>query len=91
MISYDWPKTHSEQLLTPSSNHSLMWKGHTARRNRWNQADLENGTSAHIVSHLEREPELNDSEAADELQVNTLSHQTEFWEAQTSITPLQKT
>ena len=41
-----------------------------------NQAHLENGTYEQIVTHLERELELNGSEAPDELQINTLSHNT---------------
>ena len=41
-----------------------------------NQAHLENGTYEQIVIHLERELELNGSEAPDELQINTLSNNT---------------
>ena len=41
-----------------------------------NQAHLENGTSEQIVTHLERELELNSVEALDELQINTVSHNT---------------
>ena len=37
------------------------------------QAHLENGTYEQIVTHLERELELNGSEAPDELQINTVS------------------
>ena len=37
-----------------------------------NQAHLENGTCEHIVTHLERELELNGLEAPDELQINTV-------------------
>ena len=40
-----------------------------------NQAHLENGTSEQIVSHLEKKLELNDSEAPDELQLNTVTQQ----------------
>ena len=40
-----------------------------------NQAHLENGTYEQIVTHLERELELNGLEAPDELQINTVSHQ----------------
>ena len=36
------------------------------------QAHLENGTYEHIVSHLERELELNGLEAPDEMQLNTM-------------------
>ena len=39
-----------------------------------NQAHLENSTYEQIVTHLERELELNGLEAPDELQINTLSH-----------------
>ena len=39
-----------------------------------NQANLENGTYEQIVTHLERELELNGLEALDELQINTVSH-----------------
>ena len=41
-----------------------------------NQALPENGTNEQIVKHLEKEFELNCLEAPDELQVNTLSHNT---------------
>ena len=39
-----------------------------------NQAHLENGTYEQIVTHLEREKELNGLEATDELHINTVSH-----------------
>ena len=42
-----------------------------------NQAHLENGTYEQIFTHLERELELNDEKAPDELQINTVSHNTE--------------
>ena len=41
-----------------------------------NQAHLGNGTYEQIVTHLERELELNGLQAPDELQVNTVSHNT---------------
>ena len=41
-----------------------------------NQAHLENGTYQQIVTHLEKELELNGLEAPDELQINTVSHNT---------------
>ena len=41
-----------------------------------NQAHLENGTYEQIVSHLERELELNGLEAPDELPLNTVTQQT---------------
>ena len=41
-----------------------------------NQAHLENGTYKQIVTPLERELELNGLEATDELQINTVSHNT---------------
>ena len=37
----------------------------------------ENGTYEHIVTHLEKELELNGSEAPDELQINNVSHNAE--------------
>ena len=40
-----------------------------------NQAHLENGTYKQIVSHLERELELNGLEAPDEMQLNTVMQQ----------------
>ena len=40
-----------------------------------NQALLENGTYEQIVSHLERELELNGLEAADEIPINTVTQQ----------------
>ena len=42
-----------------------------------NQAHLENGTNEQIVTHLEMELELNGLEAFDELQINTVIHNTE--------------
>ena len=41
-----------------------------------NQAHLENGTYERIVTHPEKEIELNGLEAPDELQINTVSHKT---------------
>ena len=41
-----------------------------------NQAHLENGTYEQVVTHLERELELNGMEAPDELQIKTVSHNT---------------
>ena len=41
-----------------------------------NQAHLENGTYEQIVTHLERELELNGLEAPDKLQIKTVSHNT---------------
>ena len=41
-----------------------------------NQAHLENGTYEQIVTHLEKELELNGWEATDELQISTVSHNT---------------
>ena len=41
-----------------------------------NQAHLENGTYEQIVTHLERELELNGLEAPDDLQIQTVSHNT---------------
>ena len=40
-----------------------------------NQAHLENGTYEQIVSHLERELELNDLDAPDEMPMNTVTQQ----------------
>ena len=41
-----------------------------------NQAPLENGTYEQIVTHLEKELDLKGLEAPDELQINTVSHNT---------------
>ena len=41
-----------------------------------NQAHFENGTYEQIVTHLEKELELNGFEALDELEINTASHNT---------------
>ena len=41
-----------------------------------NQVHLENSTYEQIVTHLEKELELNGLEAHDELQINTVSHST---------------
>ena len=40
-----------------------------------NQAHLENGAYEQIVSHLEKELELNGLEAPDEMQINTVTQQ----------------
>ena len=40
-----------------------------------NQAHFENGTYEQIVTHLEKELELNGLEASAELQINTVSQQ----------------
>ena len=42
-----------------------------------NQAYLENGTNEQLVTHLEKYLELNVLEASDELQINTVTHNTE--------------
>ena len=39
-----------------------------------NQAHLENGTYEQIVTHLEKELELNSLEPLDETQMNTVTH-----------------
>ena len=44
-------------------------------KKRINQAQLENGTYEQIVSHLERELELNGLEAPDDLQTNTVTQE----------------
>ena len=41
-----------------------------------NQAHLENGTHEQIMTHLEKELKLNGLEAPEELQINTVSHNT---------------
>ena len=46
------------------------------RKNSINPAHLENGTYEQIVTHLENELELNGLESRDELQINTVSHNT---------------
>ena len=43
---------------------------------KMHQVHLENGTHEQIVTHLESELELNGLEAPDELQINTVSHNT---------------
>ena len=40
------------------------------------RAHLQNGTFEQIITHLQRELELNSLEAPDELQINTVSHNT---------------
>ena len=49
-----------------------------------NQAHLENGTYEQIVTHLERDLELNGLEAPDELQINTVSQEITNANADTS-------
>ena len=44
------------------------------KKNKKKQAYLENGTYEHIVTHLERELELNSLESLDETQMNTMTH-----------------
>ena len=70
----NWPITHSEELPRRSPNNSFTPKGQNTWENSKNQANLENGTYEQIVTHLERELELNGLEAPDELQTNTVSH-----------------
>ena len=70
----NWPKTHSELLPTPSLNNSYTPKCQPHLKKSINRAHLENGTYKQIVTHLERELELNGLEAPDELQINTVSH-----------------
>ena len=57
-----------------------------------NQAPLENGTYEQILSHLERELELNGLEAPEELHINTdlTSHKTKLQKPQTNLPSLQK-
>ena len=57
-----------------------------------NQVHLENGTYEQIVSHLEKELELNSLEAPDELQINTdaESHTTKPGKTQINLPPLRK-
>ena len=43
-----------------------------------NQAHLENGTYEQIVTHLEKELELNSLEYPDETQMNTVTHKRQF-------------
>ena len=52
-----------------------------------NQAHLENGTYEQIVSHLERELELNGLEAPDEMPINTVTHKPH---SKTLISPDQR-
>ena len=48
---------------------------HPHLKNSINQAHLENGTYEKIVSHLEKELELNGLEAPDEMPINTMTQQ----------------
>ena len=50
-------------------------KMHPHLKKSINQAHLENGTYEQIVSHLERELELNGLEAPDEMPINTVTQQ----------------
>ena len=53
----------------------LIYQNATHLKKSINQARLEIGTYDQIVTHLEKELELNGSEAPDELQKNTASQQ----------------
>ena len=58
-----------------------------------NQVHLENGTYEQIVSHLERELELNGLEAPHEMQkkhCGATRLTTKLWKVQTNLPPLQK-
>ena len=60
-----------------------------------NRAHLENGRNEKIVSHLEKELELNGLEAPDELHINTVTqqttqHTTKPRKTQTNLLPQQK-
>ena len=59
----------------PSLNRAYMPKCHHTWKKSINQAHLEDGTYEQIVTHLERKLELNALEAADKLQINTVSQQ----------------
>ena len=67
---------HSELLLKRSSNNSYTPKCHPPHlKKSINQAHLEKGTYEQIVSHLEKELEMNGLEAPDALQINTVKQQ----------------
>ena len=57
-----------------------------------NQGHLQNGTYEQIVSHLERELQLNGPEAPDEVHLSTVTQQvtTKLRKTQTNVPPLQK-
>ena len=65
---------HSELLLKRSSNNSCLPKCPHLKKSI-EQAHLENGPYEQIVSHLEKELELNGLEAPNELQINTVTQQ----------------
>ena len=50
-------------------------KMHPHLKKSINQANLENSTYEHIVSHLERELDLNGLEAPDEMPINIVTQQ----------------
>ena len=64
-----WVKTRSELPPTPSLSNYFTPKYHHTRINQYIRPTL-------FVTHLERELELNDSQATDELQISTVSHNT---------------
>ena len=66
---------HSELPLKRSSSNSYMPKCPPQLNKLINQAHLDIGTCEQIVSHLEKDLELNDLEAPDELQINTVTQQ----------------
>ena len=77
MNSRNWQKTHSELQLKRSSSNSFLPNCQLPPhlKKSINQAHLENGTYEQIVSHLERELELNGLEAPDEMPINTVTQQ----------------
>ena len=78
MNSKNWPKMHSELLPTPSIIEQFInAKMPPHLKKSINQARLENGTYEQIVTHLERELELNGLEAPDDIQINTVSQNTQ--------------
>ena len=62
------------QLLVPSSDNSYMTKCYHTSKKSINKAHLENGTYEQIVTHLEKEFELNGLESPEELQLKVVSH-----------------
>ena len=75
MNSRIWQKMRWELMPKQSLSNSYMPRClRTNLKKSINQAHLENGTYEQIVTHLERELELNSLEYPDETQMNTVTN-----------------
>ena len=72
----NWPKTQSRIAAHAITEQFMNAKMPPHLMKSMNQAHLQNSRHEQIVTHLEMELDLNGLEAPDELQFNTVSHNT---------------